>query len=204
MRVCCETRIHTFLAGTRPRPSCFEYFLSIFRDNGIDIEVISFCYDTGSPPFSLDSEWTVWLKKHPVSWWIGMSLGASLAWVFASLLDDSIKPRRLTLINPFASRKQLAEEQGFSLNEQWDFAPLESKLTVSRAEIVVSIFDEKLPIQHGIRLLNKIEADIKRVIFVDDNHQIQTNDAQEELAKLLIASSKEIYCGTTYYCHIYQ
>jgi len=115
-----------------------------------------------------------------------------------------LNDQRLTLINPFASRKQLAEERGFSLNGQWDFAPLESGPAISIAEIVISVFDEKIPLQHGIRLLNKIEADKKRVIFVDDNHQIQKSAAQEELAELLLSCSKETYSGSTHYCHIYQ
>jgi hypothetical protein len=193
-----------FWPGRGKDPDILKSFLSRVHDKGIDIEVIPFNYDAGLPPFSACSEWGEWLREHSVSWWAGISLGASLAWVFASLLDDSVKPQRLTLINPFASRKQLAEERGFSLNGQWDFAPLESKLTISIAEIVISVFDEKIPVQHGIRLLNKIEANVKKVIFVDDNHQIQKSGAQEELAELLFAGSKETYCGTTHYCHIYQ
>jgi len=193
-----------FWPGRGKDPDVLKYFLSEIHSKGIDIEVIPFNYDVGLPPFSVNSEWGIWLKEHPISWWAGISLGASLAWVFASLFDDSIKPKRLTLINPFASRKQLAEERGFSMNGQWDCAPLESRLAVSIAEIVISVFDEKIPLQHGIRLFNTIEANIKKVIFVDDNHQIQKIDAQEELAELLFTGSKEIYSGPTHYCHVYQ
>lgn len=193
-----------FWPGRGKNPDVLNYFLTHIRGKGVAVEVIPFEYDTGSPPFSVDSAWSAWLREYPVPWWAGISLGASLAWLFASLPDDSIKPKRITLINPFASRKQLAEEKRFPLDGQWDFSPVDHGVTLHAAEVVISVFDEKIPAHHGIRLLNRLNAEAKRVIFVNDNHQIQNRDVQEELAGVLSAIPEEVYRGTTHYCNIYQ
>ena len=194
-----------FWPGREKNANVLAYFLSILK-NIHAIENVSLEYDRGEAPFAPNSEWVTELKKNNHKWWIGISLGASLAYTFASLLNETDKPERLTLINPFASRSELSKEKGFSMNGQWDFSPINSELYIKRIEIVVSVFDEKIPIYHGISLLYKSTSVTKSLIFIDDKHQIQNESAQKELAYVLLNKKKtaEVQYGKTHYCNIYQ
>jgi len=195
-----------FWPGRGKDPNVLAYFLSLLKAQGYNVITIPFEYDTGISPLSFDSEWKEWCTKNDFSWWIGISLGASLAYTFASLLETR-KPKRLTLINPFMSREILAKEKGFSLKEQWNFSPIEFDLRLKQIDIVTSVMDEKIPMYHSIQLLNKTISNRKNIIFIDDTHQISNVAAQKELAELLIDNKnikKEPGCGKTYYCNIYQ
>jgi hypothetical protein len=196
-----------FWPGRGKSPDVLTRFLSVLNTNAYTIVTIPFEYDTGIPPFTAHSEWETWCAENNFSWWIGISLGASLAYTFASLLNEANRPERLTLINPFASREILAKEKKFSINDQWNFSPIHYDLNLRKIDMVVSVFDKKIPIYHGISLLNKVVSSRKNLIFVDDNHQIQNEAAQKELAELLIVgknTKREGNCGKTYYCNVYQ
>jgi hypothetical protein len=188
-------------------PDTLVHFLSLLNTNAYTVVPVPFEYDTGIPPFATNSEWGMWCAENNFSWWIGISLGASLAYTFASLLNEIKRPKRLTLINPFASRETLAKEKTFSINGQWNFSPIAYALNLKKIDMVISVFDEKIPIYHGVSLLNKAVSDRKSLIFVDDNHQIQNEAAQKELAELLISGEsvkKGDNCGKTCYCNVYQ
>jgi hypothetical protein len=182
-------------------------FLSELEAADHNIVVIPFEYDTGIAPFSAESELARWCAENYFSWWIGISLGASLAYTFASLLNESKRPERLTIINPFSSREELSKEKGFSMSGQWNFSPIDHNLSLKRIDVVASVMDKKIPMYHGVTLLNKAATDKKNLIFVDDNHQIQNDAAQKELAELLldrIKTKKGDCCGKACYCNIYQ
>ncbi|MBQ7215727.1 MAG: hypothetical protein IJS39_07055 [Synergistaceae bacterium] len=161
-----------------------------------EVYIFPFEYDSGEKPFCRDSSWCRWLQEHNFSWWCGLSLGASFACVMSSLCP----PERLTLINPFSSRKILAQEKGFTLGTQWDFSPADFCPEVREAEIAVSVHDEKIPVWHGLHLLNKIRAGHKRLILVDGNHCIDDHEAQTELADILTGDID----GETKHCYVYQ
>lgn len=161
-----------------------------------EVCVFPFEYDCGELPFCRDSLWCGWLEKNNFSWWCGLSLGASLAFVMSSLCP----PERLTMINPFCSRKILSREKGFSLAAQWDFSPDEYFSEVKTAEAVLSVHDEKIPLWHGVKLLNHISAESKTLIFVDGNHCIDDVHAQSELAGTLTGGGNH----NADYCNVYQ
>lgn len=157
--------------------------LSDFRRSleacGAEIECIGFSYDCG--PLSPQT-WTEVRDNH-AEWWIGLSLGASLACY--SLLFASVKPKRLTLINPFFSREQLSSEKHFSLDGQWKFS-LNGINEFVDLEIVVSIHDDKIPLHHSFDILRQNSFSNAKMIFVDDNHTIDDSLAQRELASVLL------------------
>ena len=176
-----------------------ENVLRCFLDEialNYEVCIFPFEYDSGDMPFSRGSHWCRWLEQNQFSWWCGLSLGASLAFVMSSLCP----PERLTMINPFCSRRILAHEIGFTLANQWDFSPSEYVAEVRESEAVISVHDEKIPIWHGVNLLNHIRAESKRLIFVDSNHCIDDVAAQSELAGILTGRTKE-YAD---YCNVYQ
>ena len=177
----------------------FLAFISAFYD----ISIFPFDYDTGGNPFYSESSWSQWIKNNHFDWWCGISLGASLSYVMASL---SSKPSRITMINPFQSRSILAEEKGFSIENQWDFSLSNYTINVENLDMVLSIYDEKIPIYHGITILNKAQAKFKRLIFIEDTHCIECSENQIELANLL----KKVEDGGRFddrflkHCYIYK
>jgi hypothetical protein len=195
-----------FWPGREKDPRVLSHFLSVLNNNDCSIATIPFEYDIGIPPFNTNSEWQTWFLENNFTWWIGISLGASLAYTLASLLNETQKPERLTLINPFASREILAKEKGFSISGQWNFSPIDYDLNMKYIEMVISVFDKRIPIYHGVSLLNKVTSSGKRLIFINDNHQIQNNKVQKELAELLLTDrdTKGNYCERPHYCNIYQ
>jgi hypothetical protein len=175
-----------FWPGRGNNLSNLYYFLFLFKFYSYKIERIPFEYDKEDNPLYLGSKWEIWLRKNTFTWWIGISLGASLAYTFASLLTHSTKPQRLTLINPFASRRVLAAEKGFSMAGQWDFSPIDYESKLNNIEIIVSLFDIKIPMYHSILLYNKSISDNKKLIFIKDNHQVNNYNIQIRLAEYLI------------------
>lgn len=129
-----------FWPGMNKSANTLRYFLDYLRETH-DVCIFPFDYDSGNMPFSKDSEWYKWLNLHNknFSWWCGLSLGASLAFVMASFCP----PERLTMINPFSSRKILSQEKKFNISNQWDFSPVCYYLEVRSAEAVLSVHDEK-------------------------------------------------------------
>jgi hypothetical protein len=171
-----------------------------FREKGCDSTVVPFDYDAGVMPFCKNSDWCNWLEENTFEWWVGISLGASLAYTMAAIVNEKRSPVRITAINPFSSREKLSEEKDFSLQGQWNFSPISYDLKVHSIDMVISLYDEKIPIYHGISLLNHTVSSNKNLLFVNDSHQIPNNMAQAELAKILL---KEVDCVGNHYCFIY-
>lgn len=184
-----------FWPGVGKSPGVLRVFLEELALSH-EVCVFPFEYDCGEIPFCRDSLWYRWLEQNNFSWWCGLSLGASLALVMSSLCP----PERLTMINPFSSRKILSREKGFPLAAQWDFSPDEYFAEVKTAEAVLSVYDEKIPIWHGVKLLNHVRANSKRLIFIDGNHCIDDICAQTELAEILTGGVNR----NANYCNVYQ
>lgn len=130
------------------------------------------------------------------NWWIGISLGASLLYYCSAFVNH--KPGRLTIINPFSDRKLLSTEKNFSLAGQWNFAPKNVLCEVQTLDLVVSVYDNSVPMYHGIELLNRARAKKKNLIFVNDGHKISNKQIQKELARCLLDLGSENHECQTY------
>ena len=191
-----------YWAGRGQDLSILNSFRNVLKENGFEIDYIDIQYDSGelSP-----SKWKQ-VIENDADWWIGISLGASLLYYSINFAKEK-KPSRITLINPFSSRKILSEERGFDLDNQWLFEPKNCKVEVNNLDVVLSTNDTKIPMYHGVELLNKTFCTNKEIIFVDGNHVINNKDAQIELANILIEN--EILNGGNdneryNYCNIYK
>ncbi|MBR0428349.1 MAG: hypothetical protein IJK18_09185 [Clostridia bacterium] len=191
-----------YWAGRGQDLKILESFRNVLKKEGYEIDYINIEYDTGelSP-----NQWNQ-VVNNDADWWIGISLGASLLYYSINFIKKS-KPSRITLINPFSSRRILSEERGFDLNNQWDFSPKDCKIEVENLELVLSQKDTKIPMYHGIELLNNTICNNKKIIFVNGDHIIDKDEAQVELAKILIKN--EILNGGNNnerynYCNIYK
>ena len=97
--------------------------LNVFRNElskrGYIIHLLPTAYDEGY------FNQTDLLNRIPIecTWWIGISLGASVLWTLSSLVES--RSIRLTVINPFADRERLSREKGFNLRGQWNFKPID-------------------------------------------------------------------------------
>ena len=167
-------------------------------NQGNNVYTIDFKYDDNvlNP-----NKWSA-IEKNKFDWWIGLSLGASLLYYSYEFVPEKIRPKRITIINPFSSRKILAKERNFSLDKQWDFSPINSKMKVNTIDLVRSIQDDKIPSHHGFELLNNAIANEKNLILINESHTIDNYNAQVELAKLSI--NKESRSEQYYYCNIFK
>lgn len=165
---------------------------------GNEISIIDFKYDDNKLE---PTKWKI-IEEKKFDWWIGISLGASLLYYSYEFVMDKYKPERITIINPFSSRKTLAKEKKFNLKNQWDFSPINSKMQINTIDLVSSIKDDRIPSHHGFELLNNAIANEKNLILINENHTIDNYDAQIELAKLLI--NKEQRDEKYYYCNIFK
>lgn len=162
------------------------------------VYVVDFQYDNN---ILNPNKWNI-INENDFDWWIGLSLGASLLYYSYEFVPSKLRPKRITIINPFSSREMLARERKFSLEKQWRFSPIKSTLKVNTVDLVRSIQDEKIPSHHGFELLNHAIANEKNIILVNENHTIDNYDAQVELAKVLI--NKESKSEQYYYCNIFK
>lgn len=161
------------------------------------IDFIDFDYDKDKLN---PSKWNILKNKY--DWWIGISLGASLLYYSYNFLKEEYRPKRITIINPFSSRKKLSEERNFDLSNQWDFMPKEQNINIEIIDLISSVYDSKIPMYHGIELLNNTNSKEKNLIFVNEGHTIDDPNAQIELAQILL--NKGI-CNEGYnYCNIYK
>ena len=179
-------------------------FLAVLK-TVYDICVFPFEYDVREVPFHHKSCWYSWIKENKFDWWCGLSLGASLSYAMASLCSENT-PTRITLINPFYSREKLSEEKGFSLKNQWNFHLSDCQVNINYFDMVLSVYDRKIPIYHGINILNMTRADIKRIIFVEDSHCIDNQNNQIELAHILLGDNDDEKFNNKFskHCHVYK
>ena len=166
----------------------FDFYRSM-EDNGYSIAIMPYEYDVGEKPHNPESfiyQWANNQSNTGADWWIGLSLGASVAYLVASAISAESIPKRITLINPFADRAQLAWEKGFSLVGQWLLSPLNHGLYVPIVDIVLSLNDDRIPIEHGKQLLSMITATELRVIMLNADHAVSCCSAQLYLADMLL------------------
>ena len=182
------------------------HILKEFRDTltkqGYILDNINIMYDAGElKPNSWEQ-----VKNNTSDWWIGISLGASLLYYSIQFMKNN-KPNRITLINPFCSREILSKEKKFSLNNQWNFTPINKKVRINYLDMILSVNDEKIPLYHGIKILNNTVCENKQIIFVDETHVISDKYAQSEMAEIL-NKEKLFNRGDENerhnYCHIYK
>ena len=144
------------------------------------------------------------IKNNQADWWIGISLGASLLYYSLNFINENNKPLRISIINPFSSRKQLSIERKFDLKNQWDFSPINVNCDVNEIDLITSLYDSKIPMYHGIELLNNAISVNKNLIFVKEDHTINNIEAQKELAKVLHNVNEEKNNEKYNYCHVYK
>lgn len=169
---------------------------------GYEFENINIIYDKGTLN---PSNWKQVVENN-ADWWIGISLGASLLY-YSMQFTEKNRPNRITLINPFSSRDVLSKERNFNLKNQWNFAPINYKGKVDCLDVVLSTNDTKIPMYHGVKLLNNTISSKKQVIFIDENHTIDDKNAQIELARVLKYSNileRGFYYEGYKYCNIYK
>lgn len=155
-------------------------FRKKLETQGFELECIHINYDEGDlRPY----KWKQ-VVQNDANWWIGISLGASLLYYSLRFTEEK-KPNRITLINPFSSREVLSKERKFDLKNQWNFAPIDYMEKVENFDMVLSINDIKIPMYHGVKLINNTICKNKQIIFINENHTIDNEDAQKELATIL-------------------
>lgn len=155
-------------------------FRSTLEEKGFQLDFIDIKYDEGilSP-----NTWKQVVQNDAI-WWIGISLGASLLY-YSMKYTNRNKPSRITLINPFSSREVLSKEKNFNLENQWNFAPIDYAEKVNNLDLVLSINDTRIPMYHGVKILNNTICDNKQIIFINESHTIDNKNAQSELARAL-------------------
>ena len=190
------------LAGERKSLEILKSFRKKLEEQGFELEYIDIDYDKGVlNPY----DWKQ-VVKNDADWWIGISLGASLLYYSMRFAGEN-QPNRITLINPFSSREILSKERKFDLKNQWNFAPIDYSEKVNYLDMVLSIDDTKIPMYHGVKLLNNTICENKQIIFINDNHTIDNEKAQNELAKVLEKSKRLDRGGNNAgynYCNIYK
>ena len=191
-----------FWPGRGQNLKILENFRNELMKSGYEFDYINIQYDKGK---LLPNKWKQ-VSDNNADWWIGISLGSALLYYSVNFTKKN-RPKRITLINPFSSREILAQEKGFDLSNQWGFSPKDYTINIENMDIVLSTYDKKIPMYHGIELLNKTICNNKKIVFVDSNHTIDDVNAQIELSDILIenesltgGSSNERYN----YCNIYK
>lgn len=179
-----------------------KYFRKELETQGFDLEYIHINYDKGNlEPY----KWKQ-VVQNDANWWIGISLGASLLYYSLKFIEKN-KPNRITLINPFSSREVLSKERKFDLKNQWNFAPIDCVEKVNNFDIVLSINDIKIPMYHGVKLTNNTVCKNKQIIFINENHTIDNEKAQKELATILKNNdmlNRGVENEKYNYCNIYK
>ena len=169
---------------------------------GYEIENINIKYDKKDLN---PSNWKQVMENN-ASWWLGISLGASLLYYAYSFIPKENRPTRITLINPFSSRIVLSKEKNFDINKYWNFSPIEFPCFVKNFELILSTYDTNISPYHGLALINNTNANYKTIISITSDHVISNLSIQKYIARVLHAYKKGKY---TYekkldYCNIYQ
>ncbi len=181
--------------------------LNVFRkelcSRGYEIDIINLEYDKGD---LAPDKWEQ-IQSNKYDWWIGISLGASLLYYAYNYVNKSMRPCRITLINPFSSRKLLSNEKSFDMSKQWDFSPIDNICFVENIDMIISLNDCKVPIYHGIKLLNFTKSSNKNILFLETGHVIEEDVIQKELVDALIIGEKGIkntHEKKFNYCYFYK
>ena len=92
----------------------------------------------------------------------------------------------------------------FSMDGQWNFSLSENIGSVKELDMVVSLYDNKIPLHHSIEIMSETIVDSKYLFFVDDDHCISNSDIQIELADLFCNYYEKKQFEEYKHCHIYQ
>lgn len=196
--------------GRGNNPLQLSECLRIMEREGHSVEVMPLEYDVGKKPDTPQSCIYQWATKRTsvgAYWWIGLSLGAAVAHIVASVIPLESRPRRITLINPFANRAQLAKEKNFSLAGQWSLNPVDYQLYVPHVDLVLSLQDDRIPNEHGKRLLPKFNAAKVHLITLNADHAVKCRSTQSNLAETLLRNAMKgasAQYGNNVSCDIYQ
>jgi hypothetical protein len=175
----------------RRRANELQTLLLVLRDSGFTIGHVAVPYDVGllpDNPGSAVQHWVTDPARTVSQWWIGLSLGAAVAHIAACSAPESRRPKRLTLINPFADRMELARDLGFSLNDQWRLKPIDFHLPRGiLVDLIISRLDERIPPEHGYRLKRCYHPDDVIVTELDADHALSEERQQRRLASLLLS-----------------
>ncbi len=174
-----------FFPGIHRRDDELKTFFTLAkRYKHISYSVYPLPYDTGNLTIKPFEEWLNSNQTIP-SWWIGLSLGACLAWYSASTIQEDLLPKRLTIVNPFSNRRALAQLRGFSMDNQWDLNLENANIPASvNVSAIISLHDAKIPLCCKRALLNKMP--IRSQFFIDADHSLSENFAQHSMFNYLL------------------
>ncbi len=179
-----------FWPGIRWSETDLRNLFGALRTAKFTINRAEVTYDSGAPPQDAGSGVQKWIgdARHEVpKWWIGLSLGASVAHIAACTVPDRFKPNRLTLINPFANREELSKEAGFDMKEQWQINPIEFNCPSGiHVDLVISRFDNRISPEHSRRLRACFSGADVKTIELDADHRISDEEQQHLLAESLL------------------
>ena len=177
--------------GIRRSANELHTLFGVLRDAEFTIDCVTEDYDIGLMPDNAGSGVQQWVNdpKRTVShWWIGLSLGAAVAHIAVCTAPQSHRPKRLTLINPFADRMELSRHLGFSMIDQWRLKPIDFHSPGGiLVDLIISRFDERIPPEHGHRLKECYSAGDVAVIELDADHALSEESQQRRLASLLLS-----------------
>jgi hypothetical protein len=161
---------------------------------GYQVTWLDVLYDRGAPPDSPSGPVAQWLAQRPrAEWWIGLSLGASVAHIAASTSPLWLRPQRLTLINPIANRKKLAKMRGLTLDQGWPL--IAEQFTVhgiQEVDLVLSTLDTQVPPEQGLSLIKCFPKARLHVIELDAGHAIEEVAMQRLLVACLLSGFSEL------------
>jgi pimeloyl-ACP methyl ester carboxylesterase len=177
--------------GIRRSEAELHTLFEILRDAEFTVDCVGSIYDIGLLPDNAESDIQQWINdpKNPTSdWWIGLSLGAAVAHIVACTTPESRRPKRLTLINPFADRLELSLQLGFSMSGQWRLKPIEFHSPGGIiVDLIISTRDERIPPDHGQQFKDCYSAVDIAVVELDADHTISKESQQRQLGALLLS-----------------
>jgi hypothetical protein len=178
-----------------------ESELAIFRQglgrSGYTVQIADVPYDQGLPPDNPLGPVARWLARCVRSdWWIGLSFGAGVAHIAASIVPPDFRPQRVTLINPVADRNTLLKSRGLPTSNVWKLQPVEFAVSgVRMLEIVLSQHNMKVPRKQGLSLLDCYPGAIARTLDIQADHAISDHARQTLLLNFLL--TEEMAGGDT-------
>lgn len=173
----------------RRLPEELNHCFSELQKIGFRVTWMNVPYDKDLTPDKPSSQIQYYImnqKGAVFSWWIGLSLGASVAYIVAATIPVQYQPKRLTLINAFADREKLAQEKGFNLNGQWVISLSNYTLPSSlEVDLIISKQDEKIPKSQNDSLRKVLISNQVKIIELDTDHTINI-EQQQILVKQLV------------------
>lgn len=185
-----------FWPGIHRKQDELLYLRNILSElNNNQVNIMQSKYDLGSMPSSKESVFINEIEREPTyKWWIGLSLGAAVAYVSACTVSLDKRPSRLTLINTFHDRLKLSKRMKFSMDKQWPLIPQNSALDSNiHVDLVISDEDKKMPPEFGLKMLESLSTNNVKLIKIKADHQISSPEYQVKLATVLLADSSTQY-----------